>query len=153
MRQQQRQGKTSATQSTQAQTSKKGKQREQREQAANDSADEGGGAGSSSKSTAKAWILRSLLPLAMTTAMAEPNAKIAAAFQHNEGDGDGDDDNDNERATSAADSDGMMLDWKRSDNSLGAMGLTWLILGFILLNGRSLPNGERRKRAKTLSLT
>lgn len=78
----------------------------------------------------------------MTTAMAEPNAMIAAAFQ-------GPNDADDEASTQ----DGMMINWDRSRNELGSMGLTFLILGFILLNGRTLPNDQLRSNLYRLGLS
>lgn len=39
------------------------------------------------------------------------------------------------------DSDGVLLDWKCASSELGSMGLTYLILSVILLNGRVLADG------------
>lgn len=96
-----------------------------------DDAEEGGSRGS-----AKAWVLRSILPSVMITALAEPNAQIAAAFEHEDRD-----DEHQHRASPSSEPSGMIMDWNRADGQLGSMGLTFLILGFILLNGRGLSNG------------
>lgn len=40
------------------------------------------------------------------------------------------------------DNEGVMVDWKRSGSELGNMGLLYLVLSLILLNGRSMSDGE-----------
>jgi hypothetical protein len=37
---------------------------------------------------------------------------------------------------------GVLLDWKRASSELGSMGLTYLLLALILLNKRSISDGE-----------
>lgn len=78
------------------------------------------------------FIIRSLLPANILAQMAIPNSTLAAPV------------NDvNERVDGEAfDSDGVMLDWKRANSELGSIGLLFFILSLILLNGRSISDGE-----------
>lgn len=64
--------------------------------------------------------------------MAEPNAAVAAASFTNL-----DDPSDSGTASM-----GALLDWQKADGQLGSLGLTFLILSLILLNGRSLSDGQ-----------
>lgn len=82
----------------------------------------------------KMWIVRSIMPQVVIEAMTQANADIAAETP---------DVNDAAGPSSQqAESDGRMLNWERSDGQVGSMGLTFLMLSLILLNGRSLPDGE-----------
>lgn len=49
----------------------------------------------------------------------------------------------NERVDGEAfDTEGVMLDWKRANSEVGSMGLLFFVLSLILLNGRSITDGE-----------
>lgn len=84
-----------------------------------------------SKSTGnRSYVLCSILPQTVIEAMTQPaNEGVKNAAQVAEG-------------PSEYKGEGPMLDWSKADGQLGSMGLTYLILSLILLNGRSLPDGE-----------
>lgn len=83
------------------------------------------------------YILRSLLPSKIIAKMAVPNTGLSVAINDVSEAVDGE----------AFDSEGVMVDWKRSRSELGSMGLLFFILSLILLNGRSLPEGELPTRS------
>lgn len=81
--------------------------------------------------------MRSILPTAVLNALHEP-ANISGAT-HSQDD-------------SAEASSSSAIDWNKADGQLGSMGLTFLILSLILLNGRSLPDDQFRALLHRLSL-
>lgn len=106
----------------------------------------------------KSWVLRSILPAPVISSMAAQDAELAAAMAD---DGLNDDDEDENRAgpssRTAASSraprgGGTLLDWNKADGQLGSMGLTFLLLSLILLNGRSLPDDQFRALLHRLGL-
>ncbi|PWN30402.1 MAGE-domain-containing protein [Jaminaea rosea] len=106
----------------------------------------------------KSWVLRSILPAPVISSMAAQDAELAAAMAD---DGLNDDDEDENPAgpssRTAASSraprgGGTLLDWNKADGQLGSMGLTFLILSLILLNGRSLPDDQFRALLHRLGL-
>lgn len=48
----------------------------------------------------------------------------------------------NRGLTGLQDPAGIALDWRRAGSELGSMGLLYLVLSLILVNGRSLPDGS-----------
>lgn len=77
-------------------------------------------------SSNRAYVLRSILPQTVIEAMTQADElqSYAPASQ------------------GPSTEKGPMLDWRTADGQLGSMGLTYLILSFILLNGRVLADGE-----------
>ena len=64
--------------------------------------------------------------------MAEPNASLAMLVNDVSQQVDGE----------LCDADGVMIDWKRASSELSTTGLLFLILSLILLNGRTISDGE-----------
>ncbi|PWN20778.1 MAGE-domain-containing protein [Microstroma glucosiphilum] len=92
--------------------------------------------------SSNSWVVRSILPPIVIKAMAEPNAAVAAASFTSADDSSG----------SGAASTGALLDWQKADGQLGSLGLTFLILSLILLNGRSLSDDQFRALLHRLGL-
>jgi hypothetical protein len=80
----------------------------------------------------RTYILRSVLPAKAIAAMATPSATLSAPVNNVNDNVDG----------QAFDSEGVMLDWKRSSSELGSMGLLFFILSLVLISGRSITDGE-----------
>ncbi|CAO1617799.1 unnamed protein product [Parajaminaea phylloscopi] len=104
-----------------------------------DDDDEDGSAATSTGS--RTYVLRSILPQPVIEAMTQSHA---ASFGSNASQSRAD--------ASEYQGNGPMLDWTKADGQLGSMGLTYLILSFILLNGRSLPDVQFRAYMNRLSL-
>lgn len=83
-------------------------------------------------SAGKSYIVRSVLPHELISQMTTPDASLAAAVKDEAGSTGG----------LQADSSGTMLDWKRSTSELANTGLLFVILSLILLNGRTIADGE-----------
>lgn len=85
--------------------------------------------------TAKAWIVRSVLPPKLRQEMMEGSRRVAREVGPS---------SDTARALEQmrpGDPEGCVVDWQRADAQLGSMGLLYLVLGLILLSGRELPDG------------
>lgn len=80
----------------------------------------------------RTYILRSVLPAKAIAAMATPSATLSAPVNNVNDTVDG----------QAFDSEGVMLDWKRSSSELGSLGLLFFVLSMILINGRSISDGK-----------
>lgn len=82
-----------------------------------------------------AWVLCSVLPYEIRSAMLDENMKL----QNTQMDG---------AAASALggmrepDMNGIMVDWRRADGQLGSMGILHVILGLILASGRELDDSQ-----------
>lgn len=87
--------------------------------------------------------------------MAEHDEDLAEAMADAGRNEDDDDEPSSSRAAGssrAPQGSGSMLDWNKADGQLGSMGLTFLILSLILLNGRSLPDDQFRALLHRLGL-
>lgn len=87
----------------------------------------------STATSSKTYILRSILPAPLIEAMASPNAELAAVLSGSAADAD---------RVGDRDATGVALDWQQAGAELGSMGLLFLILSLILVNGRALADGE-----------
>ena len=90
-----------------------------------------------------AWVLRSVLPYEIRSAMVEENQKL----QNTQMDG----------AAAAAfsgmrepDMNGIMTDWRRADGQLGSIGVLLVVLGLILASGREIDDSEHGGRDVSL---
>ena len=87
--------------------------------------------------------------------MAEHDEDLAEAMADAGRNEDDDDEPGSSRAAGssrAPQGSGSMVDWNKADGQLGSMGLTFLILSLILLNGRSLPDDQFRALLHRLGL-
>ncbi|SPO36036.1 uncharacterized protein PSFLO_01507 [Pseudozyma flocculosa] len=82
-------------------------------------------------STTKSWALRSVLPLQLIGRLSARNDDLARAL-HAGG----------EDSAVTADETGTALDWKKADLQLGSIGLLYVILSLILLNGRAISQAQ-----------
>ncbi|KDN40689.1 MAGE-domain-containing protein [Tilletiaria anomala UBC 951] len=94
----------------------------------------------------KMWMVRSVLPLELRTAMTTATNRLASAAANADG----------VKALQgmrAGDDAGIMLDWRRGDGQQGSMGLLFFVLGLILVSGRQLSDQKLRSYLNRLSLS
>lgn len=79
------------------------------------------------------WVLKSILPTRLIQRYSKPVEDLANSLQQPE---------EAHITATGADSSGIVLDWAKSGMQQGAMGLLYVVLALILLNGRSMKDGE-----------
>lgn len=80
--------------------------------------------------------MRSLLPPVLISTFSTPSGSLNSVMNP---DGDLTDVN---GVDLMKDSEGVLVDWKRSDGQLGGMGLLNVVLSLIMVSGRSISNSE-----------
>ncbi len=81
----------------------------------------------------RSWIVRSVLPPSLRAMMAtdvEALAKETAKEEYGAA------------VQGKREGEAVLMDWRSADNAAGNMGLLYVVLALILVNGRSMSDGE-----------
>lgn len=78
---------------------------------------------------ARQWMVRSVLPAELRFNMAEGTTRLASTSADIDG-------AEALKGIRHGDSTGVMLDWRRADGQSGSIGLLFVVLGIVMVNGR-----------------